>query len=99
MMLRHIVMFRLKDGISRDDPRVIDAVRLIEALPREINSVAGHELGWDISRKPHSFDYVTMWLFRDQAGLDAYSAHPAHQAVLRATKDIFSASIADYFLN
>lgn len=98
-MLRHIVMFKLKEGVSRDDPRVIKAVEMIERLPAQIDTVEAAELGWDVSRKPHSFDYATLWQFRDQEGLDQYSAHPAHQEVLVATKDIFDARIADYLMS
>ncbi|SNT73737.1 Dabb family protein [Paracoccus seriniphilus] len=97
-MLRHIVMFNLKDGVARDDPRVDKAVRMIAALPDQIDSVVEAELGWDTSRKPHSLDYATLWKFHDAEGLARYSAHPAHLAVLEATRDIFDAKIADYLL-
>ncbi|MDB6176200.1 Dabb family protein [Paracoccus sp. Z330] len=97
-MLRHIVMFKLKDGIERDDPRVVKAVKLIQELPGQIDTVLDSELGWDTSCKPHSLDYATLWKFRDADGLAQYSAHPAHLKVLEATRDIFDAKIADYVI-
>lgn len=97
-MLKHIVMFKLKEGIARDDERVQHAVELIENLPNQINTIVSFELGWDISQKPHSFDYATSWLFHDLAGLEVYNKHPAHLDVLDATREIFEAKIADYFL-
>ncbi|MGI6856429.1 Dabb family protein [Mesorhizobium sp. 1B3] len=95
-MLRHLVMFKLKPGVARDDPRVVKAVRSIERMPQDIDEVESAELGWDLSGKPHAFDYATLWLFRDRAALERYAAHPAHQKVLGETKDIFDAMIADF---
>lgn len=98
-MLRHIVMFKLKHGVDRRDDRVQEAIRQIARLPHEIDTVEEAELGWDLSRKRHSFDYATIWKFKDQAALDYYSAHPAHLKVLEATRDIFEAHIADFEIN
>lgn len=94
-MLRHLVMFKLKPGVTRDDPRVLKAIDSIERMRHEIDVVESAELGWDLSGKPHAFDYATLWLLRDQVALEQYAAHPAHQKVLGETKDIFDAMIAD----
>ena len=95
-MLCHAVMFKLKDSVACDDTRVTDVMRQIERLANEIETVEKVELGWDLSRKKHSFDYATLWHFKDQSGLDYYSAHPAHLKVLEATRDIFDVQIADF---
>jgi len=79
-LLRHVVMFKFKDGTS--------AVKLAEiekafcALPGKIDAIHGFEWGTDVSveGKTMGFTHCFLVTFRDEAGRDIYLPHPAHEA-------------------
>lgn len=82
-MIRHIVMFRLKDqahGNSKaENLRLIKAK--LEALHGQIPGLLRMEVGIDFSASDTSSDFVIDSDFASREALDAYIVHPAHQAV------------------
>jgi quinol monooxygenase YgiN len=83
-MVKHIVMLRLKDsahGNTRaENARIIK--QKIEALRDQIPGIRALEVGLDWSATEQSADLVLYSEFESRAALDAYQAHPAHQAIL-----------------
>ena len=85
-MLTHVVLFRPKPGLSDADAAAL--VTAIESAARDIPAVRRFEVGRQtanapayVTGAPPDFPFVAMVWVDDRAGLDAYLAHPAHQAL------------------
>ncbi len=79
-MLRHVVLFKFKDGTTPEQIKKIeDAFR---ALPGQIPAIQDFEWGTDVSVENISAGFTHCFLvtFADAAGRDAYLPHPAHKA-------------------
>lgn len=96
-MLVHIVMFQFKE---EDKEKNLDRVKtMLDALPSKIESLKSMEVGIDISRSERSFDMVLVSKFDDQAGLDVYAPHSAHQEVVSVIKEVTTLSkVVDYIV-
>lgn len=94
-MLVHIVMFQFKE--ENKESNLIRVKEMLEALPSKIDSLKSMEVGIDISRSERSFDLVLISTFDNQAGLDIYAPHPAHQEVVSVIKEVTTLSkVVDY---
>lgn len=83
-MVKHIVMWRLKDSAHGNDK--LTNARLIkqklEALRGQIPGLLRIEVGTDWSATDQSSDLVLYSEFESRQALADYQAHPAHQAVM-----------------
>ena len=94
-MLVHIVMFQFKE--ENKETNLVKVKGMLEALPSKIDTLRSMEVGIDVSRSERSFDLVLISTFDDQAGLDVYAPHPAHQEVVNVIKEVTSLSkVVDY---
>ena len=94
-MFVHIVMFEFKEENKQENLQRVKG--MLEALPAEIETLRSMEVGIDISRSDRSFDMVLVSHFDDQAGLDVYAPHSAHQEVVRVIKEVTILSkVVDY---
>ncbi|MDD3770027.1 MAG: Dabb family protein [Sulfuricurvum sp.] len=94
-MLVHIVMFQFKE--ENKEANMGRVKTMLEALPAKIATLKSMEVGIDVSRSERSFDMVLVSTFDDQAGLDAYAPHPAHQEVVGVIKEVTLLSkVVDY---
>lgn len=94
-MLVHIVMFQFKE--ENKEANLLKVKGMLEALPSKIGTLRSMEVGIDISRSERSFDMVLVSTFDDQAGLDIYAPHPAHQEVVSVIKEVTLLSkVVDY---
>jgi quinol monooxygenase YgiN len=76
-MIRHIVMWRLKDTPNK----AANAVRikqLLESLRDRIPGLLKIEVGIDFSAGETSADVVLLSEFSDLDALDSYQRHPLH---------------------
>lgn len=95
-MLVHIVMFQFKE--ENKEANLVRVKEMLEALPSKIETLKSMEVGIDISHSERSFDLALISTFEDQAGLDIYAPHPAHQEVVRFIKEVTTLSkVVDYF--
>jgi quinol monooxygenase YgiN len=81
-MLRHVAMFRWKDGVSDEQKQA--ARGALAALKQEVPSVVEYTVGFDIRRNPNNWDMVLVADFHDVAGLESYFAHP----IMNAASDL-----------
>lgn len=91
-MIKHIVMWRLKDGAHGND-KATNALLIkqkLEALGGRIPGLLKIEVGIDYSATDMSDDLVLVSEFASRAALDAYQAHPEHQAVLPFIREAIS---------
>jgi len=96
-MLVHIVMFQF--NVENKEANMATVKAMLEALPSKIPSLKKMEVGIDISKVERSFDMVLVSHFEDQAGLDSYAPHPAHQEVVSVIKEMTNLSkVVDYLI-
>jgi hypothetical protein len=78
-LLRHVVMFKFKDGTSEEDVRRIE--QSFAALPTKINAIYDFEFGTDVSveGKSAGFTHCFLVTFRSEAERAIYLPHPAHK--------------------
>lgn len=94
-MLVHIVMFQFKEENKSEN--LVRVKAMLEALPQKIETLKSMEVGIDISKSERSFDLILVSTFEDQAGLDIYVPHSAHQEVVSVIKEVTSLSkVVDY---
>jgi len=86
-MVKHIVIFKLKDGLSFEEKGKImnDFKRGIEALPAVIPTIRAIHVGLNINAD-EACDICLESAFNTIEEVRSYSAHPAHQAVAGALK-------------
>ena len=89
-MLRHIVMWQLRDEADGQS-RAANALAVQQALMSlrsKIAEIADLEVGLNINGSERAWDIVLVSTFESQEALDAYSAHPAHQEVVRLIRSV-----------
>jgi hypothetical protein len=98
-MIKHIVMFRLKDEFQ-GALRTAKAVELKSALDemrKKISSVHYFEAGINYNPAPFTWDLCIYAEFVTQQDLDQYQAHPAHQEFIKFNKSFSKEkAVADY---
>jgi len=97
-MLRHIVIFKFKDGVTRDDRRVAEVFTQLAQLQGLIPEVREWEQGRNISGRDIAYDLALCSSFESQEALQRYSDHPAHRAVVERLREICTWHIVDYVL-
>jgi hypothetical protein len=88
-MLTHVVCFRFA---SLDIAQ--EAADRLLSMKGRIEALKGIEAGVDQTRSGRSYDLALITRHDDQAGLDAYGAHPVHQEVLAWLKPRIEAVVA-----
>ncbi|MFD9904666.1 Dabb family protein [Streptomyces sp. NPDC059063] len=95
-MIRHLVLFKLNDGVERDDPRVVAGVKAFEELGGIVPELTFWECAWNISERPIAYDYAINSAVADPAALQRYLDHPAHQAGVALWREFATWVVADY---
>lgn len=82
-MIKHIVMWRLKDeALGNDKQTNAQLIKdKLEALAGEIAEIRAIEVGIDFSSTSSSCDVVLYSEFDSKEALDAYQVHPKHEDV------------------
>ena len=96
-LLRHVVLFKWKEGTPPATTRAIEEG--FRALPKGIAEIADFEWGTDVSPEGLSqgFTHCFLVTFRDAKARDAYLPHPAHQAFVALLKPhLEKALVVDY---
>jgi hypothetical protein len=77
--VRHVVLFKFKDGASAEQVRAIEAK--FRDLKAKIPQIQDFEWGTNMSPENHAqgFTHCFLLTFRDAAARDAYLPHPAHK--------------------
>jgi hypothetical protein len=97
-MVKHIVLFQLKDSVSEDVKRsAADRFKqAIEALPQVIPTIRKIEVSFNIN--PSETWHVALYSeFDTLADVEAYAVHPAHKVAGALLNDVKAArACVDY---
>lgn len=97
-LLRHVVLFKFKDGTAAADiKKVEDAFR---ALPSKVREVKAFE--WGTNNSPENlndgFTHCFFVSFNNEKDREVYLPHPAHQAFVEVLKPYLDkALVIDYW--
>ncbi|MET8676624.1 Dabb family protein [Streptomyces sp. NPDC004647] len=94
-MIRHVVLFKLKPGITWDDPRVLEAERVAEKVGSEVPELHEWRVGRNISTRPIAYDFLAMGLVEDEAALERYLVNEFHQSAIKLWREVSDWVIAD----
>jgi hypothetical protein len=95
-MFVHLVLIKLKAGVSREDPRIPAWLAKFTALEHKCKGVVRFEHGWNTTDRPVAYDYGINMAFGTRADLDAYGPNADHQEVVVALREIAEWVICDY---
>ncbi|MFJ5675294.1 Dabb family protein [Streptomyces sp. NPDC093097] len=95
-MIRHLVLFKLNEGVSRDEERVLAGARAFAELGTQIPELTFWECGWNLSDRPIAYDFAINSAVADADALTRYVEHPAHQAAAAQWREFATWVIADY---
>ena len=89
-MIKHIVMFRLKDfaeGVDKkENARKIKA--MLDELPTKMEEIKHYEIGVNITDSERASDIVVISSFDSMEALKAYSQHPEHIKAVEFIKKV-----------
>lgn len=95
-MVKHVVLFKLKEGVSKEETAKV--LRSMEGLVPQIRDI---EVGIDFLGSERSYDVMLTVLVDDETALDAYQNDPYHCDVVKKYMHANrSASVAiDYYID
>ena len=85
-MLTHIVIWKYRADVAQE--KRDEHLAALRALPAQIPEIIGFNVGYDVLKLPRSYHTGLTSTFQDEAALDVYTAHPAHQIVVSLGKEI-----------
>lgn len=80
-MLRHVALFRWKPETTPGDIARLEEG--LATLPAKIPAIKAYRFGRNLGIQPGTADFAVVADFADQAGFEAYTNDPVHQAVIR----------------
>jgi hypothetical protein len=99
-MLRHVVLFKFKDGASPADVNKVEDA--FSKLPSQIKEIAGYEFGTNNSPENlnQGFTHCFFVSFKSEQDRSVYLPHPAHQAFVEVLKPhLDKVLVIDYWTN
>jgi len=80
MGVRHVVVFRFRQGTTADQSATIAAE--LRKLPAAIPEIASYTVGEDAGLVEGTWDFAVIADFASEADYFTYREHPDHQAVI-----------------
>lgn len=86
-VLRHIVLYKFKEGVT--PAHLQEVVDTFGSLPKKVDTIIGYEAGTNVSTegKAEGFTHAFVVTFKNEKDLAAYLVHPAHEAYVKVVRD------------
>lgn len=97
-MIAHLVLFKLKPGVSKTDPRIPVVIAAMNGLPEQTTWIRGWEHGPNQTEDVLAWDYGLRALFDNEHDLHAYFEDAQHLLVLRQWEAICDLVFCDHVL-
>lgn len=98
-MVKHIVMWRLKDAtdFGNKEQTAKELKARLEALKEKIEEIVSIEVGINFNSSDMAYDLVLYSEFKNKQDLDTYQNHPEHLKVADIIKaNVASRAVVDY---
>lgn len=93
-MIRHVVLYTIKDEFKERIPRLVEA---FYSMKGKIPGLLELEAGGDELRSDRSYDLALITVFESWEAFKAYQTHPAHLPVKAGMHEARSGSVSvDY---
>ncbi len=79
-MLRHVALFRWKPEATAENIARLE--HGLSGLPAKIPAINAYHFGRNLGIQQGNADFAVVADFADQAGFEAYTRDPVHQAVI-----------------
>lgn len=99
-MLKHIVMFKLKEAaLGADKAENLQRVRWqLVALKDKLAEIKSFEVGVNVTNSGAAYDLALLSEFDSQTALLSYQSHPEHLKVAEFVQEVCESRIVvDYF--
>ena len=93
-MYVHMFAFRLKPGVTEEQKDRM--LREIGALQKQIPGILDSVVGKNDSPRGQGYEIGGTMKFADKTALEAYNAHPVHQALLKWLVPLIDAIEIDF---
>ncbi|MBQ6018651.1 MAG: Dabb family protein [Clostridia bacterium] len=90
-MIRHIVLFKIKDEYKHELPQLVEA---FYGMKGKIEGMLDLQAGQDILHSERSYDLALITVFDSMEAFQAYQTHPVHLPVKKHMHEVRSASVA-----
>lgn len=90
-MIKHIVLFKLKDASPESVGRTVEVLRSLEGKVEQLRSL---EVGTDVIRSPRSYDIALIATFDSLTDLEGYQVHPEHRKVIEHMNEVRESQVA-----
>lgn len=97
-MLRHVVLIKLNEGVTAQDPRARAMAAAFEPLGESIPELRFWQTGWNVSPRDVAYDFVLIADVEDEDALARYTAHPEHQAAVTLLRRVASLVVVDFWV-
>jgi hypothetical protein len=94
-VITHIVLFKLKDGLARDAPTVIEAEGLSRAVGDHVPELISWRVGWNAVDRDISYDFAAIGVLPDLAALERYQVNAFHREAVRKWRSISDWVVVD----
>lgn len=94
-MISHLVLFRFRPGVTREDPRVTGLVAEMAELPQRIPVIRSWQHGFNTTPDAQAWDYGLCAGFETRDDLLAYFEHPAHLPILARWEAVSELAFVD----
>jgi hypothetical protein len=95
-MIAHLVMFKLRPGVAREDARVAAAAAALQELPGLIPAIKAWQHGFNLTADAEAWDYGLHSVFASETELHGYFEHPAHLPALGLWNEIATLAFTDF---
>ncbi|GGF91952.1 Dabb family protein [Paenibacillus aceti] len=90
-MIKHIVLFKLKDS-SPKSIRVTEEI--LRGLAGKVEQLRSLEVGVDVVKSPRSYDLALIATFDSLEDLQGYQVHPEHKKVIAHMNEVRESQVA-----
>lgn len=88
-MLRHVVMFKMKEMPAAEKAEGISRLKAaVDAMEDGVPQVKFLQTGVNFNPRPQAFDLVLISDFTNEEDLDIYRDHPMHQQVMDVIHEV-----------
>ncbi|NUR05143.1 MAG: Dabb family protein [Streptomyces sp.] len=94
-MITHIALFKLKDGIERSAPSVVEAEKFARGVGSHVPELADWRAGWNTVDRDISYDFAVIGVLPDLAALEKYQANEYHQMSVQKWRAISDWVVVD----
>lgn len=98
-MLKHIVMWRLKDSAKGNSKEINKEMikDILINLKNHIHEIVQIEVGFNVIDSNQAYDVCLYCVFKDEKDLLIYQNHPLHQEVVAFIKEVVESRVViDY---